>query len=106
MNKTNSMLECYNRIVNNLFTKRGAMIQFVPILYEHAVEKANDVVDIVKKNYIPKEYPTANLPFTVLDVYDDYDATTKVKSFTGVKKCDAKGVAYKKMKTRAKTKRG
>ena len=81
------------------------MIQFVPILYEHAVEKANDVVDIVKLNYTPREYPTAHLPFTVLDHYDDYEASKKVKSFTGVNKCDAKANYYKKMKTRAKTKR-
>ena len=106
MNKTNSMLECYNRIVNNLFTRRVAMVCFVPILYDHAVEKVNDVLDIVKANYTPKEYPCARLPFAVLDSYDDYEATKYVKSFTGVRKCDAKTNYNRKMKTRAKAKRG
>ena len=54
------------------------------------------MLDIVKVNYTPTEYPFSHLPFSILDHYNDNETTELVQSFTGERKCDAKKTYYQK----------
>jgi len=103
-NKTNCLLERYNRTINDLFpSAHPPLPTFVETLEKEGRAQVKNLRDIDEGVVTPREYPIANLPWSIVKAYEAFAVTDEYQDCTGQRKCDHK--ATKKAKLARKTRR-